>query len=58
MWTFQASMGWNVHTNITHDRSSVLRGLLAPLQPYLDDKNNTEIAVNRSFEIWTENQHG
>lgn len=61
MWTFQASMGWNVLTdtvNTGYDKSSVLRGLLAPLQPYFDDKGNTEIAVNRPFEIWTENQHG
>ena len=36
----------------------VFRGLLAPLQPYFDDKNNTEIVVNRPFEIWTENQYG
>lgn len=43
---------------VGYDRSSVLTGLLAPLQPYLDDKGNTEIAVNRPFEIWTENQHG
>lgn len=41
-----------------YDRSSVLRGLLSPLQPYLDDKRNTEIAVNRPFEIWTEDRNG
>lgn len=53
-------MGWNVSTDDfdPYDRSSVLRGLLSPLQPHLDDKNNTEIAINRPFEIWTENQHG
>ena len=44
--------------NLNYDKSSVLRGLLAPLQPYFDDKNNTEIVVNRPFEIWTENQYG
>lgn len=56
-------MGWNVSidnfvANDPYDRSSVLRGLLSPLQPYFDDKRNTEIAVNRPFEIWTENYQG
>lgn len=45
-------------SSLNYDRSSVLRGLLSPLQPYLDDKNNTEIAVNRPFEIWVEGQQG
>lgn len=49
----------NVSENgIGYDKSSVLRGLLSPLQPYLDDKRNTEIATNRPFEIWTENEQG
>lgn len=49
----------NVSKNgIGYDKSSVLRGLLSPLQPYLDDKRNTEIAINRPFEIWTENEQG
>lgn len=41
-----------------YDRSSVLRGLLKPIQPFLDDKTNTEIAINRPFELWTENDTG
>ena len=40
------------------DRSSTLRGLLKPLQPYLDNKDNTEVVVNRPFEIWTESSQG
>ena len=31
---------------------------LSPLRPYLIDANNTEIAVNRPGEVWTESRHG
>ncbi|ELA09261.1 Type II/IV secretion system protein [Moraxella macacae 0408225] len=46
--------------NFEFDGSAVLRGLLtgSGIQVHLDNKDNTEIAVNRPFEIWTENQHG
>lgn len=41
-----------------YDRASVLRGLLKPIQGFLDNKNNTEIAINRPFELWTEDMQG
>lgn len=47
-----------MNTEIAYDNSSVLRGLLSPLQHHLNDKQNTEIAVNRPFEIWTESSKG
>ena len=39
---------------------SLLRGYLAEsgLQSFLDDPQYTEVAVNRPFEIWTENSQG
>lgn len=42
------------------DRTASLRGLLTEtgVQPFLDDKDNTEIAINRPFEIWTESNKG
>lgn len=42
------------------DRTASLRGLLKEtgIQPFLDDKDNTEIAINRPFEIWTESNKG
>lgn len=42
------------------DRTASLRGLLAEtgIQPFLDDKANTEIAINRPYEIWTESSQG
>lgn len=42
------------------DRTASLRGLLAEtgIQPFLDDKGNTEIAINRPFELWTESNKG
>lgn len=42
------------------DRTASLRGLLAEtgIQPFLDNKSNTEIAINRPFEIWTEDNYG
>lgn len=40
------------------DKSSVLRGLLMPLQTHLDDPKNTEILINRPFEVWTEGASG
>lgn len=46
--------------NMDFDDSSVLRGLLygSGIQEHLDNKKNTEIAVNRPFEIWTEDDGG
>lgn len=42
------------------DRTASLRGLLAEtgIQPFLDDKDNTEIAINRPYELWTESSQG
>lgn len=42
------------------DRTASLCGLLAEtgIQPFLDDKDNTEIAINRPFELWTESNKG
>lgn len=42
------------------DRSASLLGLLEQtgIQTFLDDKSNTEIAINRPYEIWTENHLG
>lgn len=42
------------------DRTTSLRGLLAEtgIQQFLDDKGNTEIAINRPFELWTESSQG
>ncbi|MCL1624195.1 Flp pilus assembly complex ATPase component TadA [Moraxella sp. Tifton1] len=42
------------------DRTASLRGLLAEtgIQEFLDDKGNTEIAINRPFELWTESNKG
>lgn len=41
-------------------RASLLRGMLknSGLQRHLDNKENTEIAINRPFEIWTESSVG
>lgn len=43
-----------------YDRSKSLRGWLREtgMQPFLDDPANTEIAVNRPFELWTESSKG
>lgn len=54
----ELSVSFNNSADIGYDKSSVLRGLLSPLQPYLDNKDNTEVAVNRPFEIWTESSQG
>lgn len=42
------------------NRNASLLGLLEQtgIQAFLDDKDNTEIAVNRPFEIWTESNKG
>lgn len=42
------------------DRSTSLRGLLQQtgIQPFLDDKAFTEVAINRPFELWTEGSQG
>ena len=50
----------NTATSKPYDNSSVFRGLLKTLgiQPFLDDKTLTEIAINRPYEIWTEGKDG
>lgn len=42
------------------NNSTVLRGLLISMgiQPFLDDKNLTEIVINRPYELWTEGSKG
>lgn len=48
-------------TNATNfNNSTLLRGLLSSMgiQPFLDDKNLTEIVINRPNEIWTESSEG
>ncbi|MFL1732974.1 ATPase, T2SS/T4P/T4SS family [Moraxella oculi] len=39
---------------------TALRGFLSQtgIQSFLDDKRNTEIAINRPYEIWTESSQG
>lgn len=41
-------------------KSNSLSGLLlnTGIQEFLDDKRNTEIAINRPFELWVENSDG
>lgn len=41
-------------------KSDSLEGLLrnTGIQQFLDDKDNTEVAVNRPYEIWTESSKG
>lgn len=38
----------------TSDRSTSLRLLLAPFAPFLQDREVTEVCVNRPGEVWTE----
>lgn len=42
------------------DRSDTLSGLLAMagIQPFLDNSEFTEVAVNRPYELWTEGSQG
>lgn len=51
---------YNDDVHDVYDESSTLRGLLATsgLQDFLNDEANTEIAVNRPHEIWTESSKG
>lgn len=45
---------------MTLKRDASLVGLLqqSGIQKFLDDKRNTEIAINRPFELWTESDKG
>ena len=40
------------------DAPDMLYQYLSPLRPYLSDSANTEIAVNRPGELWTEGRNG
>lgn len=40
------------------DAPDMLYQYLSPLRPYLADSNNTEIAINRPGELWTESRKG
>lgn len=46
--------------DMTLKRDASLRGLLEQtgIQAFLDDKNNTEIVINRPYELWTESSQG
>ena len=49
-----------VFTADNFDRSSTLKGMLSSfgIQEHLDNKDNTEVIINRPFELWTESNQG
>lgn len=49
-----------VFTAADFDRSSTLKGMLSSfgIQEHLDNKDNTEVIINRPFELWTESNQG
>lgn len=49
-----------VFTADDFDRSSTLKGMLSSfgIQEHLDNKDNTEVIINRPFELWTESSVG
>lgn len=51
---------YNFNNDYEFSRASLLNSMLqsSGIQKYLDNKDNTEIAVNRPYEIWTESSAG
>lgn len=51
---------YNFNNDYEFSRASLLNSMLqsSGIQKHLDNKDNTEIAVNRPYEIWTESSTG
>lgn len=51
---------YNFNNDYEFSRASLLNSMLqsSGIQKHLDNKDNTEIAVNRPYEIWTESSAG
>lgn len=49
-----------VFDTVDFDRSSTLKGMLSSfgIQEHLDNKDNTEVIINRPYELWTESSEG
>lgn len=55
IWTLEEFTSLSQPTNICHRSISLLENLKV-LQPFLDDKKNTEIVVNKPYEVITQSK--